>query len=406
MQLYVDTGSSDLWVNVASSRLCQSRGDPCEDTGTYNKDDSSTYNYVNGDFNISYADGSSAAGNYATDTLKLQGQTIEDMQFGIGFQSSTPQNILGIGYETNEAQVASDDPKTYQNLPAKLVADGVITSNAYSLWLNDLDANRGSLLFGGVDQDRYEGDLVTMPVQQIAGGFYEFFVTLTGVKWGSDTLGSNMALGVLLDSGSTLTYLPDSIVADIYNKVDAAYDQSGGTAYVDCGMSSDDLELSFSNLKIKVPLDELIIDLGDENQQFQDGTPACLFGIAPAIGGTHVLGDTFLRSAYVVYDLDNNEISMAQTKYNVTTSDVVEISKGKNAVPNADDASNDVAAQSGLPDQQGPGVNGNPSGSFPFPTGGSGDDDDDDAAGMLSPPTRLAACMATAALFVFGRLMT
>lgn len=406
MQLYVDTGSSDLWVNVASSRLCQSRGNPCSETGTYDKDESSTYNFVNSDFNISYADGSSAAGDYATDTLKLQGQTIKDMQFGIGFQSSTPQNILGIGYETNEAQVASSNPKTYQNLPAKLVADGVITSSAYSLWLNDLDANKGSLLFGGVDKDKYEGDLVTMPVQKIADGFYEFFVTLTGVKWGSDTLGSDMALGVLLDSGSTLTYLPDSMVADIYNKVDAAYDQSGGTAYVDCSMSSDDLHLSFSNLDIKVPFDELVIDLGDENQQFQDGTPACLFGIAPSIGGTHVLGDTFLRSAYVVYDLDNNEISMAQTKYNVSTSDVVEISKGKDAVPNAKDASNDVAAESGLPDQQGPGVNGNPTGDFPFPTGATeGDDDDDDAAGMLSPPTRLAACMAIAASLVFGRLL-
>ena len=29
----------------------------------------------------------------------------------------------------------------------------------------------------------------------------------------------------------------------------------------------------------------------------------------------NILGDNFLRSAYIVYDLDDNEISLAQVKY-------------------------------------------------------------------------------------------
>ena len=60
-----------------------------------------------------------------------------------------------------------------------------------------------------------------------------------------------------------------------------------------------------------------------------------MFGIAPSQGTTSVLGDTFLRSAYVVYDLANNEISLAQTNFDSKSSHVVEISSGTGSVPDA-----------------------------------------------------------------------
>lgn len=45
---------------------------------------------MSSDFNISYADGSGAAGDYVTDTLTIGGTTIKDFQFGIGFSSGSP----------------------------------------------------------------------------------------------------------------------------------------------------------------------------------------------------------------------------------------------------------------------------------------------------------------------------
>jgi hypothetical protein len=53
-----------------------------------------------------------------------------------------------------------------------------------------------------------------------------------------------------------------------------------------------------------------------------------------------VLGDTFLRSAYVVYDLQNNQISLAQTDFNSTTTNVVEITAS--GVPGASPVSSPV----------------------------------------------------------------
>ncbi|KJR89879.1 uncharacterized protein SPSK_06273 [Sporothrix schenckii 1099-18] len=357
LRLHIDTGSSDLWVNTPSSTLCKQASQPCAFAGTYTANSSSTYGYVGSYFTISYVDGSGASGDYVTDKVSIgtNGSTaLSKMQFGVGYTSSSSQGILGIGYAINEVQVGRAGKATYPNLPAQMVADGIIRSNSYSLWLNDLDADTGSILFGGVDTAQYSGSLHTLPVQKQAGAFSEFLVTLTGLQLGSTTLASNMALAVLLDSGSSLTYLPDSIVQTIFNQVGATYDASEGAAYVPCSLAdkaNSSVTFEFSSPSITVGIDELVLDLvtaSGKRPTFRNGQTACLFGIAPAGTGTNVLGDTFLRSAYVVYDLDNNQISLAQTVFNTTASNVVEIGTGASSVPDATLVTNSVAATSGL----------------------------------------------------------
>jgi hypothetical protein len=186
--------------------LCKSKGSPCAFAGTYSANSSSTYEYIGSYFNISYVDGSGASGDYVTDTFSIGETTLESLQFGIGYTSSSAEGILGIGYQINEVQVGRAGKAAYNNLPAQMVADGLIQSNAYSLWLNDLDASTGSILFGGVDTAQYTGSLQTLPVQKEEGYFAEFLITLTEVAIGNTVIASNQAQAVLLDSGSSLTY--------------------------------------------------------------------------------------------------------------------------------------------------------------------------------------------------------
>lgn len=353
VRLHVDTGSSDLWVNSPSSTLCLTKTKPCAFAGTYTANSSSTYSYVGSYFNISYVDGSGASGDYVTDTVTIGSNSVENLQFGIGYKSSSSQGILGIGYPLNEVQVGRAQKDAYNNLPAKLVADGKISSNAYSLWLNDLDASTGQILFGGVDTEQFTGELQTLPVQKNGGVYAEFLITLTGLTMGSMTIASDQALAVLLDSGSSLTYLPDTWVETVYNQVGAQYDASEGAAYVPCSLAnnSTSLEFTFTSPAIKVGMDELVLDLVTTNGKrptFSNGVTACLFGIAPAGSGTNVLGDTFLRSAYVVYDIANNEISLAQTSFNATKTNVIEIGTGTSSVPSATKVANAVSATAGV----------------------------------------------------------
>ena len=357
LQLHIDTGSSDLWVNTATSSFCESSSSVCEG-GTYTSSQSSTYKLINNQFNISYVDGTGATGDYVADTLSFGGVTLSSFQFGIGETSSSSQGVLGIGYTSNEVQVQRAQLNPYPNLPQALLNSGHIASNAYSLWLNDLDASTGEILFGGVNTDKYEGSLSTVPIISTEGQYFELTIALTGVaNAGSDlSSSSSLPVAVLLDSGSTLTYLPNDITQSIFDAVRAVYQSDVGAAYAPCSLASSDatIDYTFSGATIKVPYNELFLSAGTNNQgqpiTFSDGQAACLFGIAPAQGGMPVLGDTFLRSAYIVYDLANNEISLAQTVFNSTTDNIQMITKGSSGVPNATPVSNpvsDVTASTG-----------------------------------------------------------
>jgi hypothetical protein len=343
-----------LWVNTPSSAFCQSKGTPCAYAGTYTANSSSTYEYIGSYFNISYVDGSGASGDYVSDTVTVGGQKIDQLQFGVGYSSSNSQGILGIGYALNEVQVGRAGLSPYKNLPAQMVADGHINSNAYSLWLNDLDANTGSILFGGIDSEKYTGTLQALPVESQSGIYSEFLITLTRLQLGTQKIsGADLALAVLLDTGSSLTYLPDALAQELYTAVGAVFDSQANAAYIPCSAASNTtlLTFTFSAPTIAVEMNELVIDLvtsSGRRPTFSNGVTACLFGIAPAGTGTSVLGDTFLRSAYVVFDLDNNQIALAPTKFNTTATNVVEIGTGTSAVPGVSVVSNPVRATDGL----------------------------------------------------------
>lgn len=236
---------------------------------------------------------------------------------------------------------------------------GQINSNAYSLWLNDLDASTGSLLFGGVNTEKYVGRLATLPIQNTfrSPTPTEFIITLTDLSFGENgrddyVVASDRAYPVLLDSGSSLTYLPDDLALEVMNAVGVEYDRRNEVGLVACSLANNatSLNFRFSEPVISVPMNELVLPPQPRRYSsnlltLADGrTEACLFGVVPAGSNPSVLGDTFLRSAYVVYDLENHEISIAPTNFNATADRILEIGRGEDAVPDADDVRNPVPA--------------------------------------------------------------
>lgn len=94
LSLSLDTGSSDIWVNVPNSTYCTASGDVCTSTGLFNSSDSSTFNVLDYDMNATYVAGFLAAGPYATDTLTIGGATVKDMEFGVADESHNPRKSL------------------------------------------------------------------------------------------------------------------------------------------------------------------------------------------------------------------------------------------------------------------------------------------------------------------------
>lgn len=121
------------------SRLCRQRSSPCQATGTFNPDNSSTYQQVSDDFDISYVDGEYARGDYGKDVFTLSGGAkVTGLQFGVGLDTTSTDGIMGIGFDLNEVQVQRLGKEPYRNLVDLMVDQKLIRSRAYSLWLNDL----------------------------------------------------------------------------------------------------------------------------------------------------------------------------------------------------------------------------------------------------------------------------
>jgi len=149
----------------------------------------------------------------------------------------------------------------------------------------------------------------------------------------------------VLDSGAATIDLPEPFVSAIYAYLGATLiPLNGGTATVPCNLSTADAVFSFyfggapNGPKINVPIADLIqpaMPLTDGTIYSDSAhTPACALLVRPSAGYTVVLGDAFLRSAYVVYDLDNKQIAMAQADLTSTAEPKIEeIKPGVSGIP-------------------------------------------------------------------------
>ncbi|CAI4046102.1 aspartyl protease SKDI_12G1680 [Saccharomyces kudriavzevii IFO 1802] len=300
----------------------------CQEFGTFTTSDSSTFRSNNTYFSISYGDGTFASGTFGTDILDLSDLNVTGLSFAVANETNSTMGVLGIGLPelevTYSGSTASSSrrPYTYDNFPMVLKNSGAIKTNAYSLYLNDSDAKHGTILFGAVDHSKYAGTLYTVPIVNTlsASGFsspIQFDVTINGIGISypdnSQKTLTTTQIPALLDSGTTLTYLPQAVVAMIADELDAQYSSRLGYYVLDCPSNSNSTQIvfDFGGFHINASLSSFILNAGN----------ICLLGII-ATDDTTILGDSFLTNAYVVYDLDNLEISMAQAQYNITNENI------------------------------------------------------------------------------------
>ncbi|RYP05828.1 hypothetical protein DL764_003539 [Monosporascus ibericus] len=417
VRLIVDTGSSDVWVLDSDANLCTSSimqeeyGGGC--IATFDPPESSTYTALSdAPFQIVYLDGSGANGTYFQDHINIGGTEIESLQMGLAEDSTINSGLLGIGYSAN---VAARDP--YPTIIDLLEEQGLIAIRAYSLWLNAYSADMGTILFGGVDTEKFLGELIAVPVlpDGRTGIYHSFAVALSSLTLnytdGSSDTVIQQPVPVILDSGTTLTYLPPRIADYIYNALGAVDDTwYTGLVYIDCAYLRNESGLTFdfqfggdSGPLVRVPVNEVVLDNVMEYVEMglpiPPGMPfaddVCSFGIHPGDQGIYLLGDTFLRSAYVVYDLENHEVAMAQANVNTTRSNVLEITR--DGIPDVSGVASQATAEQTATGLPGPG------GELPTVTvTASPDPDDGENAGpktLTAPPAwEVAAVAAVAAL--------
>jgi hypothetical protein len=341
----VDTGSSDLYLDASSAEDCQQSGQNSCRGGSFDPSGSSTYKIVapSPAFNTSFGDGSTASGPFASDTFGIGDVSITNVQFGLATEVTSTTGyavgLMGIGYSLIESTISK-----YPNVPEVLVAAGVINSRLYSVFLNDQRDISGSILFGGIDTSKYTGNLATLnllpQINSAASsngpGYINQFVSVvtavnatvggkahTITEGGSSDYGayygSDRGLPVLLDTGTSGW----AVDAEFYQRHFAPvfdYVKSDGTCSCAHATSGDFLTLEMGGkVRIKVPASEFIIPIYDIHTKqpvmFDSNNQACAFMITPGEPtgeGFQPMGDAILRSMYLVYDLDNAQVSIAQ----------------------------------------------------------------------------------------------
>jgi hypothetical protein len=340
--LDIDTGSDDVWMFGVGT--CENDNRVCIG-GSFNETASKTVTVIDkGGFQVRYfTQGSNVTGDYITDSFTIGKQTVKNLTMGVATHAtSASTGIMGLSFDRDEVLGAAN-PKSYPSVMDLMKQQGLISTRSYSLYLDDLAADTGSIVFGGYDKAKFKGDLAILDIQRdsYTKSYSSFAVILNSIgvtdSTGSTVLTtSNMPNILALDSGTAFTVIPSDLLNQLVKYFGAVQDENDSwTVRCDLNGMTGTLDYQFAGPTgpvISVPFKELAVPLIDHDtgDPFRDpnDNPLCFLGLlAPTIPNEPLLlGDTFLRSAYVVYDLDNLQVGIAQTLFNVTDSKIEAIS--------------------------------------------------------------------------------
>lgn len=363
----VDTGSSDLWVMGNENPYCKTgtKKDSkwvdsfdidsrskinCTKYGLFDPSSSTSFKSNDTSFSVQYGDTTKSSGVWGNDKALLLGTnvTIPNLSFGVSNLSNSSVGVMGIGFPQLEVTYSggkgnTKTPYMYNNFPKQLQQLGDIKSNVYSLYLGDsTETSKGNILFGAVDHSRYDGTLFTVPIINTMekSGYttpIQFDITMNGLgitHGKNSTTFTTTTMPALLDSGTSLMYLPRILVDEIAHSINATYKDKYGYT-VPCSFDNPE---PFNDTELVFNFNGLLFHTDINNYLLQISADTCLLGISPSTDNSTlsvVLGDIFLSNAYVVYDLDNYQISMAPAKFNLTEKSDIEVIKANGSIPNA-----------------------------------------------------------------------
>ncbi|KIL71701.1 hypothetical protein M378DRAFT_189089 [Amanita muscaria Koide BX008] len=291
-----DTGSSDLWVASSSCNdsICQSKK-------KYDAKSSSTSHAESGTFSIHYGDGSTVSGPIVTDDVSVAGIVSKGQYFSpvttlsASFGQSPIDGLLGLAFPSISNLKQSP---FFQNA----VSQGSVKTNSFGFKL----AQSGSELYlGGANSNLFTGPVESHSLSP-SKGFWQIGNADIAVNGHKATSGFD----TIIDSGTTIIYGPPGAVSQVYSQIPGStlFDQQNGLYSFPCksmpkvsfNWGGKDWEISAANF-----------NMGET----QSGSGQCVGALAQGdLGlGTNVwlLGDSFMKNVYTVFDLGSSSVGFA-----------------------------------------------------------------------------------------------
>lgn len=352
----MDTSSSDFWIlgNSPCAMYLESLNNTyglnktlnnsilniCK-SGTFNPVDSTTFKRIYLDnvfYTKSLRDYSFAAGSWGADNINVGGVRLENVTFGVAkvanstsrcglgfrnFESSNTNFKLNKNKNLNISGVEVNKNTTkafeYDNFPYLLKAQKVIKRVAYSLFLNTESKNGSSILFGAVDSSQFSGKLTTVPIIRNSSFNFinkqkvdNFVISILGVGYvnelGKGTTFNTQTQAALIDTSYSGVALPRKMAEYIASTFNATINRKTDTFELKCPkkttLEQSSLVFNIRGVNFFIKLSDFIVK-GNHDQH-------CLLDITFNNDNQTILGNSFLKSLYVLFDLESYEMSFGQ----------------------------------------------------------------------------------------------
>ncbi|KAK8100235.1 hypothetical protein PG999_010609 [Apiospora kogelbergensis] len=319
VEVLLDTGSFELWVNPD----CQKSYEPriCGVFGQYDPTKSSTSKNLQQPYQIQYGSGSTS-GTYYMDDIFFSGAKITAQQFGVANMSDAVWfGIMGLARGRGNGFI------NYNTIVDSIAAQGYANSRLFSMDLGPQGQpagfTNGQIVFGGVDTSKFDGTLIQM-LTDPNEPHYTVYLNNLDIRVPTATEKVPVVIfprpgrfSLIVDSGTTLSLLPKYIVDALAAQFPGAVSDGHGGYTVPCAYQQQNGTVAFSLsatsaggrsvpaspiITVNVPYSEFIWNAGGD---------FCYLGAwADDSIGVYILGDTFLRGAYVVFDQDTGALYM------------------------------------------------------------------------------------------------
>ncbi|KAK8035322.1 aspartic-type endopeptidase [Apiospora rasikravindrae] len=324
-----DTGSADTWL-MSSSFKCLDRSHKQQDQIACNFGPSFPGNFsggrINEHMNISYGGGDTLNGDMGYEDITLAGITVPNQQMSLVTAANIRGNgifsgILGLGMRGLTTSYTGSDPSTDSPATAKEYAPVVETMTKkiaplFSVAMSR-DEGRSFISFGGVPPNVTTGEFATTPIRQISvnGGpkrYLYYGLMPDNMRAGNTNTTQTWPkpAGMLVDTGTTLTYFPADVSQTINGLFVPPAEYAGDGIYaVRCNAVPPKVEIGIGGKAIPIHQSSLI--LPETKQSYPDGD-YCMSGVG-AKAGLSILGDSFLQELLVVFDVsDKKQMKFAQ----------------------------------------------------------------------------------------------
>jgi hypothetical protein len=295
LYMLLDTGASTSWV----------MGDDCTSSAcsmhnSFGEGDSSTYTDTGSTFEVFYGSGT-VSGKSIEDSISLAGLKV-NMEFGVASKTSDTftqfpfDGIMGVSMGDKGFMAAVSEA-------------GLLDANLFGVALSRADdgLSDGEVSFGAPNQNKYKGD-ISYTSTTVDGSWA---IPLEDVTVDGNSVGISRT--AYIDTGTTYAFGPPADVKKIFSTIEGASSSNGQTYTIPCD-SDVPVAMTFSGSSWTISSKDLI------SEPNSDGNcVANLYGME-VVEGAFLLGDTFLKNVYTVFDIDQSRIGFA-TRATSSTSD-------------------------------------------------------------------------------------